>query len=273
MKEYLDRIALIKNSRGVYCLDSSVGCTSGMSNEQGGCYGDCYASKSARTYGYDFKKTVFRDFEDWAHLNDTIRQINSVPLDFIRMGCSGDPSEDWAHTFKILKQIERCNKEIVIITRHWTLMTDEQLASLARKNVCINTSVSALDKSEAISRSVEQYNRIKPFCKSVLRIISCDFNLNNEQGRRLNAIQNILFTNVGTIDTVFRPAKKNRFVTDGIVNVKKELFNGRRQLASKRDKKTYMGKCATCQEMCGFNVAVNEKHEQRRGIIKQQKLW
>ena len=48
MKEYLNKISLNKNSRGIYSLDTSVGCASGMANEQGGCYNDCYAAKSAK---------------------------------------------------------------------------------------------------------------------------------------------------------------------------------------------------------------------------------
>ena len=272
MKEYLNRIALIKNSRGVYCLDTSVGCTSGMTNETGGCYGDCYAAKSAKQYGFDFSKTVLRDFKDWQHRNEIISQINSIPLDFVRIGCSGDPSENWEHTFKILKQIQFCNKEIVIITRHWTLLTDKQLAMLATFNICINTSVSALDKSETMAKSLEQYERIKPFCKSVLRIISCDFNIENEIGKRMKEVQNLLFKNEATIDTVFRPAKKNKFVVEGIVNAKKEMFNGRKQLASKHNRKIYMGKCSNCKEMCGVNLKVAQRFSLRRGVIKQQKL-
>lgn len=271
-KEYLNIITLNKNSRGVYCLDTSVGCTSGMENEQGGCYGDCYAAKSAKLYGYDFSKTVLRYFEGWWHLNEIVRKINSASLDFIRIGCSGDPSENWAHMFGILWQIGRCNKEIVIITRHWTVMTDEQLESLKHQNICINTSVSALDKPEVRQRSLEQYNRIKPFCKSVLRIVSCEFNLENKRGHELAKIQAELFKNESTLDTVFRPSKNNPLVTGGVIIAKPFKFNGKNTLASKFNKKTYMGKCDHCHEMCGLNTKTARKYPHKRGIVKQQKL-
>jgi hypothetical protein len=273
MKNYLSVIFLAKNSRGIYCLDTTMGCASGMAEAEGGCYGDCYAAKTAKQYGHDFSKTVLRDFEGWAHLNETVRQINSCPMDFIRIGCSGDPSENWEHTFNILWQIGRCNKEIVIITRHWTILSDEQLKALSFMNVCINTSVSALDKPEIRHRSLSQYERIKPYCKSVLRIVSCDFNLENPIGHAMAKVQADLFNNEATIDTVFRPSKKNPLVIDGVINVKNEMFNGKKQLASKFNKKTFMGKCRNCKEMCGVNVAVKNKFPNRRGVIKQSKLF
>jgi hypothetical protein len=250
-----------------------MGCASGMAENEGGCYGDCYAAKTANQYGHNFAKTVLRDFEGWHHLNEVIRQINGVPMDFIRIGCSGDPSENWEHTFNILWQIGRCNKEIVIITRHWTLLTNEQLKLLEKLNICINTSVSALDKPEIMRRSLEQYHRIKPFCKSVLRIISCDFNLENARGHAMAKIQAELFKNEAVIDTVFRPSKNNQFVIDGVIKVKSEVFNGKKQLSSKFNKKTFMGKCKNCQEMCGVNVLVKNTFPSRRGVIKQQKLF
>ena len=82
--------------------------------------------------------------------------------------------------------------------------------------------------------------------------------------------QRFLFQNEPTIDTVFRPTKKNRFVTDGIVNARAQFFNGKKQLASKFSAKTYMGKCGTCQEMCGVNVGTH--HPNRPGILRQEPL-
>jgi len=194
-KKYSGKISLIKNSRGIYGLDTSIGCQSGIKNnpEGGGCYGDCYAAKAAKLYGYDFGETVFRNFEDEYHRRRIVGQINRIPLDFVRIGCSGDPSEDWAHTVKILRGIDKCNKEIVIITKHWTLLSDDQLKYFSGINVCVNTSVSALDKPEDLARGLFEYGRLKAVCKSVLRIVSCDFNLENERGLKLSKIQEGLF--------------------------------------------------------------------------------
>jgi hypothetical protein len=272
MKQYKNTISLNLNSRGVYCLDPSMGCASGMSASDGGCYEDCYAAKTAKLYGYDFTKTVFRHFHNSAHVKEIVRRINSINSDFVRMGCSGDPSENWDHTCEILRLIKHCNKEIVIITRHWTLLSDQQLEFISTLNLCINSSVSALDGAETMQRCVGQFERLKPYCKSVLRIVSADFNIENETGHRLAKVQAGLFSNAGTLDTVFRPSKKNKLITDGVIKASHEFFNGKKTIASKFNKKTYMGKCGTCQEICGCRVTSSSHIKTRPGIIKQLTL-
>lgn len=269
MKQYSGKISLVRNSRGIYCLDTSMGCESGM-QQNGGCYGDCYAAKSAKLYGFDFTKTVLRHFESQRHKREIVAQIDRMKLDFVRIGCSGDPSENWDHCFEVLRVISKSNKQIVIITRHWTLLTDQQLSYLSNVNICVNSSVSALGSPEMRHRAIEQYNRIKPFCRSVLRIVSCDFNLENETGHRLFKIQSDLFRNEDTLDTVFRPSKNNPLVIDGVINVKTGIFNGNKQLMSKINKKTFTGKCSNCHQMCGVTMK-NENHvyQNKRPLTKQ----
>jgi len=264
VKPYTTKISLVRNGRGVYVIDTTMGCASGMAENERGCYGDCYAARTAKRYGHDFTKTVLRDFESEAHKRKILQEITRIKMPFIRIGASGDPSENWEHTIKILKTLSRCNTEIIIITRHWTLLTDEQLKYFSNLNLCINTSVSALDNEEMLNRSLEQYERIKPYCKSVLRIISCDFN-----DEKRAEVQRRLFKNESTIDTVFRPTKSNPFLLNGIINAKEEVFNGKKQLASKFNRKTYMGKCSTCKEMCGVNVLSNIFYPNKRGLVKQ----
>lgn len=274
MREYSNIISLTKNSRGIYSLDTSIGCFSGMNNEKNGCYNDCYAAKSAKLYGYDFNKTVLRYFESEKHRRLILNRINNVKLDFIRIGTSGDPSENWEHTISILKKIDKCNKQIVIITKHWKNLTQEQLEYLSTINVCINTSVSALDKKELLENSINQYNILKKYCKSILRVVSCNFNLDNDIGKKLNKIQLDLFKNENTLDTVLRLNKNNNLVKDGIVNVQYTTFLGKKSLVSKYDKKTYFGKCSTCKEMCGVNISIeNKQYPDKKGITKQLKLY
>jgi len=272
VKPYSNKISLVQNGRGVYCIDTTMGCASGLAANEGGCYNDCYAAITAKRYGHDFSITVLRLFESEKHKRDILSQITKIKMPFIRIGASGDPSENWEHTFDILKTLSKCNTEIIIITRHWTLLNDEQLQLMSRMNICINTSVSALDSYEMLERSLDQYNRIKPYCKSVLRIISCDFNLSNPIGKQLAEIQHNLFKNDSTLDTVFRPSKSNKFITDGIINVKEEVFNGKKQLASKFNRKTYMGKCSTCKEMCGVNIKSEISYPNKRPLTKQLSL-
>jgi len=266
MKTYLSRISLHKNARGVHCLDTSVGCASGMANETGGCYGDCYAARTAKLYGRDFSKTVLRRFDNHSHAAATVRSINKIDAPFVRIGCSGDPSENWQHCLEILNQIKHCNREIVIITRHWTALSDGQIDALSKMNVCVNTSVSAMDKPEIMNRSLEQHSRIRRAIKSVLRVVSCDFNLENQEGHRMAKIQAELFANPDTLDTVFRPSKANPLVTNGAVRVDKHLFNGRKTLASKSNKKTFTGKCANCTELCGAGMLSGVKYAGRPGV-------
>jgi hypothetical protein len=273
MKNYSNIISLNLNSRGVYCIDTSMGCESGMRNELGGCYGDCYAAKSAKLYGYDFSKTVLRGFDGYWHEIEILKKINHSKAKFIRIGCSGDPSENWQHCINILDKLKTCNKEIVIITRHWTLLSDQQIEWLSRLNICINSSVSALDTPEIMYRSISQFKRLEKHLKSVLRIVSCDFNTKNETGLNLHQIQNELFKNEPVIDTIFRPSLKNKLVIDGIVNVSKTLFNGKKTLTSKFNKRTFAGKCKNCSELCGVGVKSNYKHTTRPGLETQNQFW
>lgn len=274
MRNYSNKIALIKNSRGVYSLDASIGCSHGTSIDKRGCYYDCYAAKSAKLYGYDFSKTVFRFFENRKHLSKIIRQINNIKAGFIRIGTSGDPSEDWDHTINICRDIKRVNKDIVIITKHWNNLTDEHLKFLNTINVCINTSVSALDNPFLLKNALEQYKRIKSYCKSVLRIVSADFNLHNELGENLHNIQNDLFKNEDVIDTILRVNKNNKLVKDGIINIERIKFLGKKTYASKFNKKTYFGKCYNCVELCGVRINnENYVYDNKILIPKQLKLF
>jgi len=254
MREYSQSLALLQNSRGVYTLDPSIGCTSGTRASAKGCYNECYAAKSAKLYGYDFRKTVFRDFDNEAHLKQTVREIFRIPMPFIRMGTSGDPSENWRHTLDIIGQLVLCNKEIVIITKHWTKLSDSELLELKRYRVCINTSVSALDTPDILQNGIEQYQRIKPYCKSILRVVSCNFNTENETGARLAVVQDELFKNYRPIDTVFRVSRGNDLVKSGVINSRQTMFLGKKTNVSKYNSKTYFGKCGTCKEMCGVSM-------------------
>lgn len=274
MKQYSGKISLVRNSREVYILDTSMGCESGLKYDKRGCYGDCYAAKSAKLYGYDFSTTILRNFENEYHRRKVINQINRIKLDFVRIGGSGDPSENWPHTVSILKKIDKCNKEIVIITKHWTLLSEADLQYFSTINLCINTSVSALDKPEQLERSLQQYERIKPYCKSILRVVSCDFNLENEIGRKLAAIQDSIFEKESVLDTVFRPSKQNPLVTDGVINIKETfLFMGRKAIVSRMSRKTYLGKCSTCHEMCGASMKTDYEYPGKPGTFRQLKMF
>ena len=262
MKQFSDTITLVKNGRGVWDLDPTKGCASGISHNPKGCYGSCFAAAYSYRYGYDFSKTVLRDFENEAHEYRIINQINKIDSTFIRMGVSGDPSENWEHTIKICKKVAQCNmvlyvaymKAIVIITKHWNDLTDRQLSTLSGMNVCINTSVSALDEPDLLEHRLTQYDRLKGYCKSVLRIVSCDFNTHNATGKKLDSVQCELFDNDNTLDNILRVSPGNELVLSGLINIERVKFLSTLCYVSLHNKHTYFGKCSNCPEMCGLTL-------------------
>jgi hypothetical protein len=263
MREYSKFISLSKNSRGIYSIDPTLGCYSGTKEDKKGCYSDCYASKISKFYGYDFTKTVLRSFENESHLQRIKKQIEKVKLPFIRMGTMGDPSENWEHTLNICELLQQEKqlslfkkevKEIVIITKHWTNLTELQLNRLSKLKVCINTSISALDNYTLLNNSLIQFEILKKYCRSVLRIVSCDFNKENEIGLKLSILQDEIFKKYNCLDTVFRVSKNNKLVKDGIINISKTKFLGKNAIVSKYNRKTYFGNCNNCKEMCGVTM-------------------
>lgn len=264
MKDYKEELTLNKNNRGCYILDTVKGCCSGIRHNKNGCYGDCYAKNIADRYGFNFGKSINRKIlennnqyflyglNDVEHLSKIINQIRSIDMPFIRIGEMGDPSEDWDHTIDICKKISVAGKPIVIITKHWKKIPDSLINELKYINLCINTSVSALDTIPEIEYRLNQYERLKKVCNSVLRIVSCKFNINNWDGLARHNIQKRLFENENTIDTIFRPSKDNYFLLKNIIKVQKVKFLNKIVLASIHNKKTYFGNCNDCPDMCGI---------------------
>ena len=185
-------------------------------------------------------------------LNLFFRKINKLEFPFIRMGNSGDPSEDWEHTLNIIEKLKGINKQIVIITKHFNKLDKNQLERLKEYDVCINTSISSVD--ENLHENIEQYEILKKYCKSVLRCVSFDFNNDNLLGRKFKLLQEWIFINYEVLDTVFRCSKSNKMYKDGLINIKETKFLGDKCYVSKYDKKTYFGKCNNCIEKCGINM-------------------
>lgn len=278
MKSYKNEITLIKNNRGCYILDTVKGCPAGSIYGGRGCYADCYAKNIARRYGFDFEDVKVRDFNNdddqlWlfgfknrAHTEKILKEIRAADMPFIRIGEMGDPSLAWEHTINVCKEIAPAGKQIVIITKHWKVIPENLLQDLSSLPLCINTSVSALDDDVKLDHRIEQYERLKSVCKSVLRIVSCDFNKEHSDGFDRAIVQDELFKLADGcgIDTVFRPSKDNPFVLKKVINVQKVKFLGSIQLASIYNKNTYFGRCENCSEMCGVNLArqlPNKKNE------------
>jgi hypothetical protein len=265
MKTYKNDITLAKNKRGCYILDTVKGCLGCTPENPKGCYGDCYAQNIAARYGFNFRETVTRDFKrdndqlylfgfkDQHHESDIIYQIKAIDMPFVRIGDMGDPSRDWEHTINICDIISQAGKPIVIITKHWKSIPNQLLPLISKLDICINTSVSALDDTVSIDYRIDQYNRLKPYCKSVLRVVTCDFNKETEAGFVRSEIQDRLLQNDNIIETVFRPSANNPLVKKGIIYVKKVKFLRSKVLASIRDESVYFGECSVCPDMCGIS--------------------
>lgn len=245
--QYSSTITLEHNKRGVWILDPFKGCDLGT---DGGCWGICYAASIARRRGFDFSKVVARDFKSRAHRMSICRTLYG--LDFVRMGGHCDPSSDWHHTIEIIKKIRPYSKNIVLITKHINTIKDNYLCYLS--GIVVNTSISAIDDTETINNRLEQFHRLKSYCKSVLRVNTLKFNTNNAGGEKYNNVQNALLKNTPTIDNVLRIGKNHELVRRSVIVVEKEKFMGGTQWVSRNDKTTYFGKCENCPDKCGVNL-------------------
>ena len=113
----------------------------------------------------------------------------------------------------------------------------------------VNTSISALDSNEQIEYRLYQYNRLKTYCNSVLRVNTADF-----IDERLKKRQTELINNEQVIDNILRIPKNHHLVINKIVNVEKHEFLNGKVWASKFNKNTYFGHCDDCLEKCGLTM-------------------
>jgi hypothetical protein len=240
MRNYNTKITLSRNKRQIWDLDTFKGCEHGIN---GGCYGICYAVKLAKARGYNFSKVVKRDFINNKNFVEITRKLKRIP--FVRIGVMCDPSFDWEHTLKIIERIKPYNKNIVIITKHWKELKEEQLYRL--KGIVVNTSVSALDSEEQREKMLFWYNKLKPYCRSILRVNTSDFNDNN-----LRLIQEDLLNNNNVIDNVLRFPKSHILVKNKIINVTKHKFLNSFIYASKHKDNIFFGFCSNCLDQCGI---------------------
>jgi len=252
MKTYLDKITLVKNSRGVWSLDPIMGCASGTTHTNGGCYESCYAARFAKRCGIDFSVSVKRHFKNAGHLQKIRNELSDLDMPFVRLGTNGDPSEDWNHTIDVCEKIKSTGVKIVIITKHWQSVPYLLLEKL--KGICINTSISALDNDDLIEHRLHEYHRLKLYCNSVLRVNTCKFNLQTKEGKVLDNIQRTLLRNEFVLDNILRLPLSHKLVKSGIVLVDRTKFLKSKVYASVNDDKTYFGNCENCPDMCGINL-------------------
>jgi len=262
MRTYSSKITLVKNSRGVWDLDTIKGCSFGTEENPNGCYDSCYAVRLSKRSGVDFSIPVKRYFSNRGHLKEIINQLKNIDTPFVRIGTDGDPSHDWYHTFSIIKKIKQACNNIVIVTKHWNPIPNNFAKNLS--GIYVNTSISALDSPAQIKHRLAEYEHLKPFCYSILRVNTCKFNVNNSIGKAFNDMQLKLLDNVNVLDTILRFPTNHNLVESGVVIIDKTKYLKSEVYASVLNDKTYFGTCDKCPELCGIGMF------ERTEIKKQQ---
>lgn len=253
-REYNPEISAAINEKGVLDADSVKGCYFGIKNNPAGCYGACYAKKIADFRRINFADSVPRYATRPGAMRSVERLLAGYRLPFVRIGTMGDPSHDWPATLYLATALSLSGKQVVIVTKHWLTAAEEILAALGEISAIINTSISALDTPEQRDYRLGEYERYKRFGKSILRIVSCDFNPDHPEGRRLMEIQAGLFLNDRVIDNPLRVGPAYPPVKSGIIRLKKVKDLNKAVWMSKFNDATYTGKCSGCPELCGVNL-------------------
>lgn len=270
-REYHDAITASINAKGCMDVDTVKGCTPGMTAQDGGCYGECYAAKIATRYGIAFGTSVVRGFVDrWQHRDILVRQLRAHELPWYRIGVMGDPSFDWGHTLTVIRALRPAEKTAVIVTKHWKPLTDDHLSQLLELDVVFNTSNSALDTPAQSKYRVAQYERLKHFgIRSVNRVVTCAFG-DTEWGREAQKRQDYLLSLEPIIDTPLRVSPTNPRVLNGDLLTTRRLDSiGGGTLLSLHDPNVFLGHCGNCPDQCG----VHEAPMTTAPVVDQQYLF
>lgn len=252
-RKYHEAITASANIKGCMDVDTVKGCSAGMAARDGGCYGECYAAKIAERYGLAFNQSVVRGFVDqWQHRDILVRQIRAHPLTWYRIGVMGDPSHAWDHTISVISHLRPAGKTAVIVTKHWTILSDDNISRLRELDVIVNTSTSALDTEAQTKHRVGQYERLKRCgIRSVNRVVTCRFG-DTEWGREAKRRQDYLLTLGPIIDTPLRVSPDNPRVLGGdLLTERRPEAIGGGTLLSLHDDSVFLGHCGDCPDQCG----------------------
>ncbi len=251
-----------ENSKGVLDVDTVKGCELGMkAYPKGGCYGECYAAKTAKMYGYDFTKSVSRKPYK-LHFAKVFEAVKKFPASWYRIGTAGDPSHDWDNTVEVCVKLISTGKNPVIITKHWIAASDKHLIALKDCGASFNTSTSGFDTDEEIEYRVSQIKRIASFgIKSVNRIVTAKYG-DTEWGRQAQKKQDYLFTIQPIIDNPLRIPTTSERVRNGDVIVEKiQRAIGGGKMISLHAKGVFLGHCSLCPDQCGAVNGARIEHE------------
>ena len=254
---YSNVLTVVENGKGVLDSDTVKGCTLGMAAyPDGGCYGECYAYKNARTYGFDFHTSVSRQFMGREHKGTLIKLMLQHEAGWYRIGTAGDPCHDWKHTVAIINAFWHLHKVPVIITKHWVPLEDCHLEKLRRLGAVINTSTSGMDTDDEIKYRVNQMARIRDAgVRSVCRVVTCNYG-DSSWAKECKEKQDYLLSLSPIIDNPLRASQSNPHVINGDISLtrKPEAIGGGKFVSLHRPD-VYLGKCGECPDQCGVDMS------------------
>ena len=253
-RRYNGTLTVAVNQKGVLDVDTVKGCTIGMrAHPGGGCYGECYAAKTAARYGIDFGTSVTRRLWPWQW-----RGVSNAVRDFgapwYRVGTAGEPCHDWENTLAVCEALQGTGKVPVVITKHWVKLTDEQVGRLRALRAVVNTSTSGLDTNAEVRYRVRQIERLRAGgVRSVNRVVTCAYGT-SEWAREARQKQEYLLSVGPIIDNPLRVTKANPRVQSGEILVERQsLAVGGGKIVSLHSRRTYLGTCANCPDQCGVD--------------------
>lgn len=273
-RHYRNVLTVSLNSKGVLDVDTVKGCTLGMAAYPGnGCYGECYAAKTAARHGIDFSKSVSRRIQGREHRGTLTKQMLRLDVPWLRVGVAGDPCHDWSGTIATLRALRHAEKTPVIITKHWIPLTDGQIEDLRWLGAVVNTSTSPLDTDRETGYRVGQLMRLRDAgVASVCRVVTCDFGpaVNRDAVER----QAYLLSLAPVIDNPLRASAGNAAVKSGEILLTRRADSvGGGKLVSVHASSVYLGHCKTCPDQCGTNGVIMRKKKPQKMLFEPDIEW
>jgi DNA-binding transcriptional ArsR family regulator len=209
LRTYQPVLTAVENQKGVLDVDTVKGCAAGMAAyPETGCYGECYANKTAKRYGIDFTVAVSRKLTPWTRI-DVFQKVRDYYASWYRIGTAGDPCHDWDNTLEVCEYLQPTGKTPIIITKHWTPLSDSHLVRLKRVGAIVNTSLSGLDTDPQIKFRVKQMQRLEVAgIRSICRVVTCEYG-DSEWAKAAKAKQDYLLTLTPVIDNPLRASRQN----------------------------------------------------------------
>lgn len=271
IRTYAPVLTVAENRKGVLDVDTVKGCSLGMcAYPQGGCYGECYAAKTAALYGINFSVSINRQFMDLQHRDTIVKHMLALSATWYRVGTAGDPCHDWTHTIAILRTLRWTKQLPVVITKHWRTLTDKQLEDLRWLKAVVNTSTSGLDTDQEIRHRVKQLERLREAgVRSVCRVVTCDYGT-SEWARECREKQDYLLSLAPVIDNPLRLRRTNPRAVSGdiIVSNHPESVGGGKTV-SLHCASVYLGTCAECPDQCGIDPLALEARDEEFGAMQK----